>query len=432
MRRTITAMGFDRRTFLVRTGLTFAAGALATTPFWQDGEDDAAEAAASLTTWRAVREQFELSPEVVHLGLGRMAPHPAIVRRAIARHRAGLDRNPVEYMSSRRSALEARVLRAAARYLRADAADIALTDSTTMGLGLLYTSLDVRRGQELLTTEHDFFATHAALAYAAERSDAIVRRVRLYDPPSAASESEMVERLMGAVTPATRVVAVTWVHSSTGVKLPIRRIADALAQANAGRADRDRALLCVDGVHGLGVENVTVADLGCDFLISGTHKWLFGPRGTGLVWGRPRAWQAAAPTVPSFTYDGTPGSAMTPGGYHSFEHRWALAEAFGFCQAIGKARISARVHALNRYVKEGLAAMPHVTLHTPRSDALSAGIVCFSVRGMGPEEVVARLRTRGIIATPTPYTPSYARLTPGIVNTRAELRRTLAAVRALA
>jgi isopenicillin-N epimerase len=425
-------MPLDRRAFLARTGLTLAAGALASMPLWHDAEDDAAEAALALKTWGAVRDQFELTPTLVHLGLGRMAPHPASVRRAIARHRAGLDRNPVEYLSSRGGALEARVLRAAAAYLGADPRDIALTDSTTMGLGLLYTSLDVRPGQELLTTEHDFFATHAALTYKAERSGVTTRRVRLYDPPSSASETEIVERLMDSVTPATRVVAVTWVHSGTGVKLPIRRIADALAQANGGRADRDRALLCVDAVHGLGVENATVGQLGCDFFISGTHKWLFGPRGTGLVWGRSDAWPAAAPTIPSFTNDGGPGSAMTPGGYHSFEHRWALAESFRFCQAIGKARIAARIHALNRYVKEGLAAMTHVTLHTPRSDSLSAGIVCFSVRGMSPDQVVARLRRRGIVATPTPYAPSYVRFTPGILNTRAELRRALAAVRELA
>ena len=122
---------------------------------------------------------------------------------------------------------------------------------------------------------------------------------------------------------------------------------------------------------------------------------------------------------------------MTPGGYHSFEHRWALAETFRFCRRIGKARIEARVRSLNRYAKNALAAMPHVTLHTPRADALSAGIVCFSVRGLTPEQTVARLRTRGVIATPTPYTPSYIRFTPGILNTRAEVRRALAAVREL-
>lgn len=68
-------------------------------------------------------------------------------------------------------------------------------------------------------------------------------------------------------------------HSSTGLKMPVRRIADALAEINAGRSEADRVLLVVDGVHGFGVEDETVAQMGCDFFVAGTHKWIFGPRG---------------------------------------------------------------------------------------------------------------------------------------------------------
>ena len=71
----------------------------------------------------------------------------------------------------------------------------------------------------------------------------------------------------------------------------------------------------------------------------------------------------------------------TPGGFHSFEHRWALGEAFAFHRRIGRERITERIHALATQYKEGLAAMPHVTLHTPLSPALSAGLICFEVQG---------------------------------------------------
>jgi selenocysteine lyase/cysteine desulfurase len=229
--------------------------------------------------------------------------------------------------------------------------------------------------------------------------------------------------VVNAVTPRTRVVALTWVHSSTGVKLPIRRIADALRPLNRGRREADRILLCVDGVHGFGIENVRLPALGCEFFAAGCHKWLFGPRGTGLVWGSPDAWQQVTHTIPSFTETGTGGSEMTPGGFHSFEHRWALAEAFRLQQRIGKRRIAARTHALNAQLKSGLAAMRHVTLHTPRSASLSAGITCFEVRGLSPEQVVERHAARRIVATVTPYTPSYARLGPSILNTHADVER---------
>jgi selenocysteine lyase/cysteine desulfurase len=76
--------------------------------------------------------------------------------------------------------------------------------------------------------------------------------------------------------------------------------------------------------------------------------------------------------------------------------------------------------------------MGHVTLYTPRAASLSAGIVCFDVHGLSPQEVVGRLAHRRIVATVTPYRTSYARLSAGILNTEADVDRALDAVRALA
>jgi isopenicillin-N epimerase len=419
-------VSLDRRDFLVRTGLLLAPGVL---------RGDGAAAAPQATTapdWRTVRAQFRLQSGWIHLGGFLLASHPRTVREAIERYRRRLDANPVHTVHDEWPRYEAAVLRAAAAYLDANAADIALTDSTSMGLALLYNGIDLRPGQDALATRHDFFVTRDTLRAHAERVGASYREVSLYEEQrEQISEAAIVERLLAAVRRQTRVVALTWVHSTTGVKLPIRRIADRLAELNAGRDERDRVLLCVDGVHGFGVENVTMEDLGCDFFVAGCHKWLFGPRGTGLVWGRPQAWRFASPTIPSFTSSGTPGSANTPGGYHSFEHRWALAAGFAFQRWIGKGRVASRTHALNTRMKAGLGELPHVKLYTPIAERLSAGIICFDVRGMTPPEVVERLRAKRIIATVTPYVPSYARLSPSILNTPAEIDRALGALKAL-
>lgn len=82
-------------------------------------------------------------------------------------------------------------------------------------------------------------------------------------------------------------------------------------------------LVCLDGVHGFAAAAATPSKLGIDFLITGTHKWLFGPRGTGLIWGRSSAWPRFTPIIPSFidTAGREPGPWSTPGGFHSFEHR---------------------------------------------------------------------------------------------------------------
>ncbi len=116
---------------------------------------------------------------------------------------------------------------------------------------------------------------------------------------------------------------------------------------------------------------------------------------------------------------------MTPGGFHSFEHRWALDEAFTFHRAIGKTRVAQRIYELNQQMKQGLAKMPHVTLHTPMSQDLSAGIVCFEVAGMTPGQVIERLRNKRIIGSVTPYATQYARLAPGLLNSSEDIEQSL-------
>jgi selenocysteine lyase/cysteine desulfurase len=426
-------MTLNRRKFLLRSG-TGVAAALAAGAAWKSAEGHAPPALpqAGSDDWESVRSQFNLTREYIHLAGLLLASHPTPVREAIERHRRGLDHNPVDYLHENERKLEAAVRQAAAAYMGVQAEEIALTDSTTMGLGTLYNGLILRPGQEIVTSTHDHYATHESLALKSQKSGVSVRKIPLYQRPAGASEDEIVGNLLRAVTPRTRVVAVTWVHSSTGVKLPIRVMANALAELNATRAETDRALLCVDGVHGFGVENASMGELGCDFFVAGTHKWMFGPRGTGVIWGKPSAWKAAAPTIPSFSRGVGWGGTMSPGGFHSFEHRWALAEAFQFHLNTGKPRIAERIHALNRQCKEGLAAMPHVTVYTPMSDSLSTGLVCFDVRGRRPRQVVDALRQRRIIASTTPYATSYARLTPGLLNFPEEIETALRAIRALA
>jgi selenocysteine lyase/cysteine desulfurase len=185
-------------------------------------------------------------------------------------------------------------------------------------------------------------------------------------------------------------------------------------------------------------------DLGVDFFIAGTHKWIFGPRGTGLVWGKPEAWHRATATIPTFdadTYemwmDILPprtvpvGATMSPGGFKPFEHRWSTHRAFELHQAIGKSRVQERIHSQARQLKEGLAKLPKVRLRTPLSEDVSAGIVCFEVNGMNAQTVVEKLRAKSIVGSMTPYKTHYARLAPSLLTSPAEVDRALAAVREL-
>lgn len=335
-----------------------------------------------------------------------------------------------------------KVCEAAAEYVGGKPQEIALTSSTTMGLALIYNGLRLRPQQEILTTTHDHYVHHESIRVAAGRAGAMVRKVALYDAPSAATADAMTARLKAAIGPKTRVVGVTWAHSSTGVRTPIRRFAEVVRTINRARGPEERVLLVVDGAHGLGALDENVADLGCDYFAAGTHKWILAPRGTGIIWAPESNWAQHIPTVPSFMSDdaynawmnstarSTPVTAadVSPGGFLAFEHQWAAVEAFQFHKAIGRARVGARIAELNTRIKAGLAAMKHVTLHTPIDPALSAGVNVFEVRGMSTDEVVRRLHERRIVASGSPYRPTYPRLAAGIMNSEAEIDRALEAV----
>src|SRR5438128_10798472 len=164
----------DRRCLLVRTGLALGAGVLA------GGcrprlELVRGETAADLRDWRAVRGEFNLSRDYIHLTGFLLASHPRPVREAIEAHRRGLDENPANYLHDHAQRLEADVLGAAAEYLGVDPTEIALTDSTTMGLGLLYGGLKLREGRAVRPPHPALSPTPTRLRLAAERTGASVR-----------------------------------------------------------------------------------------------------------------------------------------------------------------------------------------------------------------------------------------------------------------
>lgn len=422
-------MGLDIRPLNRRRLLTGAAAAGATAACTTS--ENTGPPSSGPGSWADVRAQFDLKPGIAHMAAFVLAAHPAPVRAAVVRHRRGMDADAEGYLLQNQERLERAVRNAAATHIGAPHSQIALTDSTTMGLGLLYGGLQLSAGDEVLTTEHDFYATHEALRLRAARDGVNIVRARLYDDPATADAEQMVRRLTARVTAKTRIAAVTWVHSGTGVKLPITAMAEAIADLNSARPAGTKVLLCVDGVHGFGVARTPVSKLGCDFLVSGCHKWLFGPRGTGLVWGSPAAWKRLDPIIPTFTPQGGPGPKSTPGGYHSFEHRWALAEAFQLHRRIGPARIEARVTELAGALKDGLRGIRGVTVITPRSPEVSAGIVCCEVAGQDPPSLVAALAARKVSASATPYETSYLRFGPSIATEEHDVEATLAAMRAV-
>jgi len=192
---------------------------------------------------------------------------------------------------------------------------------------------------------------------------------------------------------------------------------------------------------------VDVAKMGADFFATSTHKWLFGPRGTGFLWGRTDIWPEMRPTIPTFDPEApetwaawmnrqplppTKAAYVSPGGFLAFENLLGVKAAVELHGSIGRGQIAARVRELNGAFRDGAAKIPGVTLHTPIDPEVSGGISCYEVRGLKADEVVQRLNKKNIRTTSSPYKVSYARVGAGIVNFPEEIDTVLRELRALA
>ncbi|QLG94006.1 aminotransferase class V-fold PLP-dependent enzyme [Pseudomonas yamanorum] len=417
----------DRRTFLKTAGV-LAAGL----PLSSHLIPTAAAATPAVATdkWQALRQLFKLDPNYAHFANFLITSHPKPVQDAIDRYRAELDLNPAKWVDWETQAewkREGEVRDWAASYLDVKPRQIALTGSTTEGLVMIYGGLHVNPNQEILTTEHEHYSTRNTLNFRVKREGTQVRKISLFKDPRSVSSDEVLGNISRNIRPQTRVLGMTWVQSGSGVKLPVGEIGDLVREHNRQREEKDRIIYVVDGVHGFGVEDMNFTDFKCDYFIAGTHKWMFGPRGTGIICAASEQMSDLTPTFPTFSENKDFGTIMTPGGYHAFEHRWALGEAFKLHLQLGKAEVQARIHQLNTYLKQRLKEHPGIELVTPDSPQYSAGFTFFRIKDQDVDAVASYLNQNRIVvdAVDRDVGP-VVRFAPGLLNTEQEIDRAMA------
>jgi isopenicillin-N epimerase len=219
-----------------------------------------------------MRDAFLLDPDVIFLNHGSFGACPREVFARYQQWQLELERNPVEFLGRRSGDLLCQARQMLAAYVGARADDVAFVPNATTGVNIVARSLALRRGDEVLGTDHEYGACEAVWTYACDKAGAQYRRVQIplpFDPAT------FVSRMMAAVTPHTRVIFVSHITSTTALILPLAELC---------RVARERGILTlIDGAHAPGLIDLQLDQLGADFYTGNCHKWMCAPKGSAFL-----------------------------------------------------------------------------------------------------------------------------------------------------
>lgn len=248
-----------------------------------------------------IQKHFLLDPSIVFLNHGSFGATPKPVFREYQRWQAELEKQPVEFLGRRITALMAESRSILANYVGTHADNLVYTQNATIALNIIARSLDLKTGDEVLATAHEYGAIDRMWRFLAKELGFKYINQKTSIPIPA--KEKFTEEFWAGVTPNTRVVCVSQITSSTALVLPVEEIVT--------RAREAGILTIVDGAHVPGQIPLRLDSLGPDFYAGNLHKWLCAPKGAGFLYARPEAQKLVKPLVVSWGYDSEmPGSSV--------------------------------------------------------------------------------------------------------------------------
>jgi selenocysteine lyase/cysteine desulfurase len=376
--------------------------------------------------WAVVRQQFPLQSTPIYLNNGTLGPSPLVVQDSIRAETEVVDR------TGKYGGWDD-VRPTIATFIGAAPEEISLTHNVTEGINVVACGLPLKRGDEVILTDHEHAGNAIPWLARARRDGIVVRTLRL-----AQSASETLNRLDDLIGARTRVIAVPHVTCTIGQVLPAREIS---------RLGRDRGLrVMLDAAHTPGMLPMDVRDLECDFLASCGHKWLMGPKGTGFLYVRKEMIEALEPYWvgggSDAGWDVVQGTLSFRKDAHRFDFASqsaalfaGLGTAIDFVRQVGVENVSRRGRYLAGLVRAELNALGEkATVLTPEEEDGRAAIVGFRLTSMPFDKLQGLLREKyGIVTRMVPENGvNCNRVSTHIYNSPDDVQRLAAAIRSVA
>jgi selenocysteine lyase/cysteine desulfurase len=424
----------SRRAFL-RRSTALGAGALAAGPATLDTIARAGAAVAGQAPetvaqderyWRGIQDAFTVDRTLVNLNNGSISPSPRVVQEALVRYLDESNRRSVRYGRVLAERVEA-ARQALAAEFGCGPDELALTRNATEGLHIAQGGVELRAGDEIVTTDQDYPRMLWMWDQRARRDGIIVRRIQFPVPTTAA---DLLDRFDRALTPRTRVLQFCHITNVTGQVFPVRELS---------RLARQRGILTiVDGTQAVGHIPFNLRELECDVYATSLHKWLMAPMGTGFLYVRRDRIDELWPLQAALAGMRNDIRKFEEIGTYPAAARAALTDALAFHRTVGIERKAARLRHLTLRWATALGAHPRVRLLSSLDAGQTWGLATFAIDGVNAATLLPLLLDRhGIVVSaavsqgmPGPvFDFSGVRVTPQVYTTVDEIDRFVAAMR---
>lgn len=321
--------------------------------------------------WGRIRkEQFVLPEWRAYLNTGSVGSAPKPVLKATVDYlEQGASYAKDEYprwgyepMDAHRQAL--------AGFLGCGKDELALVHNATEAMSFIAQGLDLKPGDEVLLTDQEHPSGRGCWQLKQARWGVRLREVKIAMPPK--SSAELLDAVVGAIRPETRVLSFSGITTHSGLLFPVAEIC---------RAARAKGVITVvDGAHMPGQVPLKISDLGCDVFAGSLHKWMLTPPGCGVLYVREEFQSRLWPTVVVEGWDKAKGAVkyMQLGCNNRAELEGVLA-ALKFIEGVGLERMQARMHALARRCYERAQEFSYLKLLSSPDHRLYGGMVAFEV-----------------------------------------------------
>jgi isopenicillin-N epimerase len=258
----------------------------------------------------SLKSLFLLDPEIIYLNHGSFGACPRPVFEKYQEWQRELERQPMAFLSRRVVALMAEAREMLAAYINCSADEVVYFTNPTTALNMVLRNLDLRPGDEVLASDHEYGALDRSWRFICSQKGAHYVRQPVTLPM--ASPEKFVEQFFQGLTPRTRVVYLSHITSPTGLIFPVEAVC---------RLARQKGLITiVDGAHAPGQVALDVASIGADFYAGACHKWLCAPKGSAFLYARREVQDQLLPLVVSWGYQADPGFG-TGNNYIDY-HEW--------------------------------------------------------------------------------------------------------------